>query len=191
MLSIRLPAPIEMTMPLSQVLGRRRSRREFSTAPVDLPILSSVLWAGCGRTSADERRTAPSALNCREVECYVFDQKGVWRYDPEANTLEAVREGDRRADTTVNQAFVAQAPVTILVAADLHKGKVLVGSRTGDICRSVDAGAVVQNMLLACAAMGLAAVPRAQINVEAVLQAVGKSAEELEPQMAVTMGFPE
>lgn len=190
MQSIRLPAPIEMTMPLSQVLGRRRSRREFSTAPVDLPILSSVLWAGCGRTSADDRRTAPSALNCREVECYVFDQKGVWHYDPEANVLEAVREDDRRADTTVNQAFVAQAPVTILIAADLHKGKVLVGSRTGDICRSVDAGAVVQNMLLACAAMGLAAVPRAQINAEAVLQAVGKGAEELEPQMAVTIGFP-
>lgn len=190
MQSIRLPAPIEMTMPLSQVLGRRRSRREFSTAPVDLPILSSVLWAGCGRTSADDRRTAPSALNCREVECYVFDQKGVWHYDPEANVLEAVCKGDRRADTTINQAFVAQAPVTILIATDLHKGKVLVGRRTGDICRSVDAGAVVQNMLLACAAMGLAAVPRAQINAEAVLQSVGKSAEELEPQMAVTIGFP-
>lgn len=43
--TIELPPPVEMTMPFSQVLGRRRSRREFSDQSLDLPLLSTLLWA--------------------------------------------------------------------------------------------------------------------------------------------------
>lgn len=78
--TIELPPPLEMTMPFSQVLGRRRSRREFSDQSLDLPLLSTLLWACAGQNGADGRRTAPSALDSREVECFVFDQKGVWSY---------------------------------------------------------------------------------------------------------------
>lgn len=74
--TIELPPPVEMTMPFSQVLGRRRSRREFSDQSLDLPLLSTLLWACAGQNGADGRRTAPSALDSREVECFVFDQKG-------------------------------------------------------------------------------------------------------------------
>lgn len=48
---IELPPPVEMTMPFSQVLGRRRSRREFSDQPLDLPLLSTLLWACAGKTA--------------------------------------------------------------------------------------------------------------------------------------------
>ena len=34
--TIELPPPVEMTMPFSQVLGRRRSRREFKNFQVRL-----------------------------------------------------------------------------------------------------------------------------------------------------------
>ena len=37
--TIELPPPVEMTMPFSQVLGRRSRRREFSDQSLDLPLL--------------------------------------------------------------------------------------------------------------------------------------------------------
>lgn len=57
--TIELPPPVEMTMPFSQVLGRRRSRRDFSDQPLDLPLLSTLLWACAGQNGADGRRTVP------------------------------------------------------------------------------------------------------------------------------------
>ena len=114
--TIELPPPVEMTMPFSQVLGRRRSRREFSDQPLDLPLLSTLLWACAGQNGAD-------------------------------------------------------------------------GRRTGAICQSVDVGVMVQNALLACSAMGLAAVPRAWFEPQDVLGAAGL--KSYDPQMAVTVGFPQ
>ena len=117
MATIELPAPIEMQMPLVQVLGRRRSRREFSEQPLDGAILSTLLWACVGRNSDDDRRTAPSAFNCREVDCFVFDDKGVWLYDPEDNALVQATQGDKRAMTTTAQDYVGMAPITLVLAA--------------------------------------------------------------------------
>ena len=94
--TIELPPPAEMTMPFSQVLGRRRSRREFSDQPLDLPLMSTLLWACAGQNGADGRRTVPSALDSREVECFVFDQKGVWSYCAETHALKLLTEGDHR-----------------------------------------------------------------------------------------------
>lgn len=51
-----------------------------------------------------------------------------------------------------------------------------------------DHGVMVQNALLACSAMGLAAVPRAWFEPQTVLQALGLTSYD--PQMAVTVGFP-
>ena len=189
MATIELPAPIEMQMPLVQVLGRRRSRREFSEQPLDGAILSTLLWACVGRNSDDDRRTAPSAFNCREVDCFVFDDKGVWLYDPEDNALVQATQGDKRAMTTTAQDYVGMAPITLVLAVSNAKAEPLVGAM-GQICRAVDVGAAMQNALLACAAMGLSAVPRASFDPQQVLQARGKSEEQYAPLMAVTVGFP-
>lgn len=138
--TIELPPPVEMTMPFSQVLGRRRSRREFSDQSLDLPLLSTLLWACAGQNGADGRRTAPSA------------------------------------------------PVTLIFAVNQAKTERISGGRAGAICQSVDVGVMVQNALLACSAMGLAAVPRAWFEPQTVLQALGLTSYD--PQMAVTVGFP-
>lgn len=119
--TIELPPPVEMTMPFSQVLGRRRSRREFSDQSLDLPLLSTLLWACAGQNGADGRRTAPSALDSREVECFVFDQKGVWSYCAETNALKLLAEGDHRSATTAGQDFVHSAPVTLIFAVNQAK----------------------------------------------------------------------
>lgn len=186
--TIELPPPVEMTMPFSQVLGRRRSRREFSDQSLDLPLLSTLLWACAGQNGADGRRTAPSALDSREVECFVFAQKGVWSYCAETNALKLLAEGDHRSATTAGQDFVHSAPVTLIFAVNQAKTERISGGRAGAICQSVDVGVMVQNALLACSAMGLAAVPRAWFEPQTVLQALGLTSYD--PQMAVTIGFP-
>lgn len=187
--TIELPPPVEMTMPFSQVLGRRRSRREFSDQSLDLPLLSTLLWACAGQNGADGRRTAPSALDSREVECFVFDQKGGgWSYCAETNALKLLAEGDHRSATTAGQDFVHSAPVTLIFAVNQAKTERISDGRAGAICQSVDVGVMVQNALLACSAMGLAAVPRAWFEPQTVLQALGLTSYD--PQMAVTVGFP-
>ena len=182
--TIELPPPVEMTMPFSQVLGRRRSRREFSDQSLDLPLLSTLLWACAGQNGADGRRTAPSALDSREVECFVFDQKGVWSYCAKTNALKLLAEGDHRSATTAGQDFVH----SLIFAVNQAKTERISGGRAGAICQSVDVGVMVQNALLACSAMGLAAVPRAWFEPQTVLQALGLTSYD--PQMAVTVGFP-
>lgn len=127
--TIELPPPVEMTMPFSQVLGRRRSRREFSDQSLDLPLLSTLLWACAGQNGADGRRTAPSALDSREVECFVFDQKGVWSYCAETNALKLLAEGDHRSATTAGQDFVHSAPVTLIFAVNQAKTERISGGR--------------------------------------------------------------
>lgn len=65
---LELPSPIDMSTPFAQVLGRRRSSREFSSEPLDASILSALLWACAGRNAEDGHRTVPSAMDCREVD---------------------------------------------------------------------------------------------------------------------------
>lgn len=135
MATIELPAPIEMQMPLVQVLGRRRSRREFSEQPLDGAILSTLLWACVGRNSDDDRRTAPSAFNCREVDCFVFDDKGVWLYDPEDNALVQATQGDKRAMTTTAQDYVGMAPITLGAGREQRQGRAPRGRHGPDLPR--------------------------------------------------------
>ena len=119
----------------------------------------------------------------------MFDDKGVWLYDPEDNALVQATQGDKRAMTTTAQDYVGMAPITLVLAVSNAKAEPLVGAM-GQICRAVDVGAAMQNALLACAAMGLSAVPRASFDPQQVLQAMGKSEEQYAPLMAVTVGFP-
>ena len=134
-------------------------------------------------------RTVPSSMDSREVECFVFDKAGVWFYNDETNALELVSEGDKRMATTAGQDFVGVAPVTLVFAVNQKKLEKIDPGHAGEIMKSADVGAMMQNALLACSAMGLAAVPRVWFDPQAVLDAMGKTMAEYEPQMAVTVGF--
>lgn len=184
-----LPSPIEMTMPLVQALGRRRSGREFSPESLDASILSALLWACAGNNLPDGHRTVPSARDCREVEAYVIDATGAWRYDPAANTLTMGAAGDLRGATTSGQDFVKTAPATIVFVHDAAKSEGVLSGDTGRLCVCVDAGCMVEAAQLACAAMGLVSVPRAWFDPKTLAKAMGLS-ETQTPIMALTVGFP-
>ncbi len=184
----KLPSPIVLSMSLTEVLGHRRSSREFSTQRIDAPLLTSLLWACAGQTLADGHRTVPSAMDSRECLAFVFDEAGVWRYEAAENALICLSEGDQRAVTTSGQDFVTDAPVTLIFGVDSRKCANLTGPM-GETCKKVDAGAMMQTALLACTAMGLTAVARASYDPEAIKATLGEEGQYIDPVIAVTCGF--
>ena len=66
---IQLPAPQKTGgLPLMEALAARSSNRAFSSRDLEPQQLSNLLWAAFGINRDDGRRTAPSAMNRREVD---------------------------------------------------------------------------------------------------------------------------
>ncbi len=86
------PKPIQLLTPqpgagspLIQSLWKRKSSREFSPKPLPVEVLSNLLWVGFGITRPDGKRTAPSAMNCQDIDIYVILSNGLYLYDAKAN----------------------------------------------------------------------------------------------------------
>ncbi len=185
----KLPSPVEMSMPLVQVLGRRRSGRDYSPQPLDESLLAALLWASAGQNSPDGRRTVPSAMDSREVLAYVFDENGIWLYDAAENALHATVAGDKRMATTAGQEFVGISPVTIVYVGDRTRMKVEMTDVELLTTMALDAGMMAQAGQMAATAMGLTSVMRTAFDPETVRIAAALSEEHL-PLIALTVGFP-
>ena len=118
--------------------------REYADRALSLQDMSDLLWAANGvNRPASGKRTAPSAMDRRDIQIYVLTDKGVYLYVPEQSLLQPVAEGDHRQDVRGNKPAVN----LVLVAEDGS-------SRFAD----TDAGYVSQNIFLACTSLGLATV---------------------------------
>lgn len=143
-----------------KALSDRKSVREFDTKDLSLQDLSDLLWAANGINRPDGKRTAPTAKNCQEIDVYVINKNGAYLYDPSANILTVVAKGDFRKSIASQQDYVLQAPVCIVLVANLEK----LGDPSQENTRlmaAVDAGIVCQNINIFCSAVGLSTVPRA------------------------------
>ena len=95
----RLPRPQRPKCSLWHALDRRRSRRDFTGAPLSLAHLATLLDAGYGLRDG-RRRTVPSGGALYPFELHVAAravgavQPGVYRYDPELHALEEHELGD-------------------------------------------------------------------------------------------------
>lgn len=167
---IQLPVPRDLTMPLTEALRRRASCRSFAPDAVSDEDLSALLWSAAGISRPDGKRTAPSSNDLREIALFALRQDGVWAWNPEANALEQISGADLRAASTPGQhEFVDEAPVTLVLAADLSE-------RTAEarpFWIYFDAGCIAQNLHLACEALGLAGVVRGWVDFEALARAMG------------------
>jgi SagB-type dehydrogenase family enzyme len=166
--TVRLPEPRLPEAPLELVLKRRRSIREFSDEPLDLSVLSMLLAASYGVTeeaTADlpPRRSVPSAGALYPLELYVLARRvsdlaaGVYHYDPLEHRLE--RACDRLSPAELLAAFtspreVADAAAIFVVAAAFWRSRFKYGLRAYRFTL-LEAGHVVQNLLLAATAEGL------------------------------------
>lgn len=139
--NVKLPEP-EKTggLPLMEALAKRAtSRRTQGQAPTPQQ-LSDLLWAANGVTRPDGKRTAPSAMDKREIEIAVLTKDGLYTWDPEANAL-------AETPACVDLAPELRGASALLV---YHYNKAL-QTREGAL---VDCGFVGQNVYLFCASRG-------------------------------------
>ena len=66
---------------LMRALADRRSVREYADRALSLQDMSDLLWAANGvNRPASGKRTAPSAMDRRDIQIYVLTDKGVYLY---------------------------------------------------------------------------------------------------------------
>ena len=184
---ITLPTPQKNASAgsLSKALQDRKSTRQFANTPLTDQQQADLLWAACGINRADGRLTAPTARNLQDITVYVGRPDGTFRYDAKANKLVKVGSGDLRLEAAKRNKFIASAPLVLVIASDTS----VQGGRM-DIC-GIDAGAVMQNVYLHCAASGLATVCcYAGEDTSAMQKFLGVKAE-LKPLICMPVGLPQ
>jgi len=174
-------------LPLMEAFAQRRSSREFASDPLPMPLLSSLLWAAWGVNRSDGNRTAPTALDCQEIDIYLALPSGAYLYDADAHALQLAATSDVRR-VTGYQDFVDEAPLDLVYVVDHARMKLVpVGQR--DRFASVAAGAIAQNVYLFAASAGLSTVLRAWIDRAAVADALGLGHAQ-RVLLSQTVGFP-
>lgn len=186
---INLPAPDmkQTSQSVVEALQGRHSVREYSREALNNQQLSNLCWAACGVSRDNEHRTAPSALNRKEIRLYAFTANGAYEYLPVENKLKQVAKGDHRKMVAASQAFAATAPVILVMVIDFER----FGSQDerAVMMGCVDAGNVSENINLYCQSVGLCTVPRATMDVEGIRNLLGLTEKQL-PVMNNPVGFP-
>lgn len=179
----------DLSVPLMQILNRRKSTREFSDRSVSMETLSHLLWAAFGiNRTLGEHRTAPSAKNDQEIDIYVALKQGLYLFNPENFELDPVLSDDIRA-ATGQQDFVASAPVNLIYVADLDRME-SAPRQDKKFYAAVDTGFIGQNVYLFCAAQGLATVARGLID-RPMLASKMKLGPAQRIMLAQSVGYPE
>lgn len=170
---IALPKPqTSGGMPLMDALKNRESSRAFSEKALSKQLLSNLLWAAFGINRADGKRTAPSAMNCQEIEIYVALPEGLFVYNPQENALDPVLNKDIREFTGV-QEFTQQAPVNLIYVADLTKMERMKNHDMRTFYYGADTGFISQNVYLFCASEKLATVVLGWVNKPELERIIG------------------
>jgi len=174
--------------PLMEALDRRQSHREFGDAPFPVQQLSDLLWATAGVNRAGSgKRTAPTARNWQEIDVYVVNADGAFRYEPGEHALRRVTDRDLRA-LAGRQDFVATAPLNLVFVADTDRMEGAPAELT-DFYAGADTAFMAQNAYLYCASAGLRCVVRALVDREALGEALGLPAAQ-RVTLAMTIGPP-
>ncbi|HUU11160.1 MAG TPA: SagB/ThcOx family dehydrogenase [Phycisphaerae bacterium] len=153
---------------LWDVLGARRSHRDFGDQPMSQETLMLLIWAAQGITEpgAWPLRAAPSAGALYPVETYVCAARvdavepGVYHWElPEERLAQVAARADvaaAAAAACLGQDMVGQAPVTFVWSAVWGRSAQKYGDRA---LRYVylDAGHLAENLHLAATALGLGA----------------------------------
>ncbi len=186
---IQLPKPdlTQQSKTVIEALSSRHSVREYSDKELSDSQLSTLCWAAIGINREDGRLTSPTAMNRQEIRLFVFMKNGTYEYIAKDNLLKKVADGDHRNLVAGRQASVAAAPVCLVMVADLDK----FGRNDANSIKMTcaDAGYVSQNINLYCEAVGLATVPRASMEHEAISELLGLG-ENQTPLLNNPVGYP-
>ncbi|MBA7481203.1 hypothetical protein ES707_16673 [subsurface metagenome] len=164
---IILPEPrYDSNVSVEEAILQRRSERDYTSQALTLQEVSQLLWAAQGITDPRGYRAAPSAGATYPLEIYIVVgnvegvAKGIYRYEPEAHQLLKVVSGEQRgalAQAALNQQFIAQAPVNLVITAVYERTTQRYGER-GIRYVHMEAGHAAQNVYLQAVALNLGTV---------------------------------
>jgi SagB-type dehydrogenase family enzyme len=174
--TVDLPEPDLPATPFSEVVAARRSEREFGTAPLALPQLGALLHAAYGTTHTLDLaavdvgpplRTVPSGGGLFPLEVYALPWRveglgpGLYHFDPLRRLLERLRDDDLRAQVAAAMVYddVATGCGVLLVVTAMFWRTRFKYALRGYRFALIESGHLVQNVLLAATALGLASVP--------------------------------
>jgi SagB-type dehydrogenase family enzyme len=182
-----LPQGVRLRRELGEVLGNRRSVRDYTGDPVSLDQLATIARAAAAITAAGhvdlieggERvisfHAAPSPGGLYPLEVWLLPLRvaglanAVWRYDSRRDVL--VQEAGESAALAAADAFAVPEEVIALSRAALV---VLLVGRPWKVMRKygdrgvrylfIEAGSVAENIHLSCGSLGLGSVDCASVH---------------------------
>jgi SagB-type dehydrogenase family enzyme len=186
-------------MSLEEAVSKRRSRRSFVTRALTLEQVAQVLWCAQGATDGrDARRAVPSAGATYPLEVFIAVgaggvvglKEGVYHYLPSEHALVKTGEGDIRdgvAAAALDQDFLAQAPVDVLIAADYQRTARRYGER-GIRYQQIEVGHIGQDIYLQAETLGLGTVAVGAFQDQEVAR-VFKLPSNLAPLYLMPVGY--
>ncbi len=179
-------------LPFMETLSIKASAREWSDRELSLQDLSDLVWAANGiNRPAEQKSTASSAQNARDVDLYLFVKDGVYLYDPLKHELNPVLSGDHRSEIMMARPPRPEGaagrdstappppsqpesnpPIQIILVSDSERFKMGPKDLRYE-WGAIDAGIVSQNISLFCAATGLKTRPRASMDKDKIKALLG------------------
>ncbi len=152
-------------MDFFDVLKTRHSIRAFAATPVANEKLQAILSAA---------NIAPSAGNLQSYEIYVARRAS---------------HGPAVAEATLNQGFVAQAPIALIFCAHAARAMEKYGARGAELYSLQDATIACTFAMLAATALDLATVWIGAFDAEKVRLVAGAT-EGIVPVAILPIGYP-
>lgn len=189
--TVILPKPdLKGSMPLEQAVAARRSQRDFSSRSLTLEQIGQLAWAAQGQDAHSRYRTVPSAGATYPLELFILTEDGFFHYLPGKHALARLTEQDLRgrlAAAAWGQEFIADAPVTLVFAAEFARTAGRYGQR-GVRYVYMEAGHAAQNVHLQAEALGLGSVAVGAFD-DASVSKVLELPDHLEPLYMVPVGY--
>lgn len=152
-------------MEVSKAVRERRSVRKFKSDSVSEEDLNKILEAA---------KWAPSAGNAQPVELVILKDKD---------------QKERLVKASLGQAFLAEAPVDIVVCANVPRTKKRYGKRGSEMYVYQDTAAAAENIHLMALALGYGTCWVGAFDDEAVADVID-APEGIEPHVIIPMGKP-
>ncbi len=152
-------------MDVFEAIKGRRSVREFESTPLKEKDLEKIL---------DAARWAPSAGHCQPLELVVVKDQA---------------QKERLARAALGQTFIAEAPVAIVVCANVARTSRRYGRRGEELYCIQDTAAATQNIHLAAYALGYATCWVGAFDEDAVAGVI-KAPAGVRPIAIVPLGRP-
>jgi SagB-type dehydrogenase family enzyme len=189
------------SLPIIDVLKKRRSMRSFSPQPLSLDILSFLLWASTGvqrKEQGYEFRTVPSAGALYPIETYLIVnnvedlEKALYHYNIQAHALEKLKAGDfaeKMAQAALEQKMCIKAPVVLVWTAVFARSKWKYAQRAYRYVY-LEAGHIGQNLAVTATGIGLGSCQIGAFFDDEINQILGVDGKEESVLYLSVVGHP-